>query len=75
MRIGFITKGTEQDLQFAKENGFPCVEINIHNNLAEWEARKETYKEWLERYGIEVNAMGLWGRNFISPDESERERC
>jgi sugar phosphate isomerase/epimerase len=75
VRIGFITNGTEQDLQFAKENGFPCVEINIHNNLAEWEARKETYKEWLERYGIEVNAMGLWGRNFISPDESERERC
>lgn len=75
MKIGFITNGTEEDLQFAKEQGIPCVEVNIHQNLAEWEARKENYRALLERYGIEVNAMGIWGKNYISPDETERQMC
>ncbi|HID05939.1 MAG TPA: sugar phosphate isomerase/epimerase, partial [Armatimonadetes bacterium] len=75
MRIGFITSGNERDLAFAQQEGIPCVEINIHDDLERWESRKEQYKSLCERYGIEVTAMGLWGRNYISYDDSERERC
>ncbi|MCS7223204.1 MAG: sugar phosphate isomerase/epimerase [Armatimonadetes bacterium] len=75
MRIGFITNGTEQDLQFARSEGIPVVEVNIHQNLKEWEEKASSYQELLSRYGIKVNAMGLWGKNYISPDQSEAEHC
>lgn len=75
MRIAFITNGTDGDLQFAKENHIPCVEINVHQNLAEWESRKESYKNLLTRFGIQVDAMGIWGRNYISDNEQERQTC
>ncbi len=75
MRIGFITNGTERDLEFARAEGIPVVEINIHTDLTDWEERSESYRNLLEKYGIGVTAMGLWGKNYISPDPSERESC
>lgn len=75
MRLCFITNGSEEDLKFASEEGIPCVEITIHNNLDWWEERAEGYIAMCKRYGIEVTAVGIWGRNYLSDDESERERC
>lgn len=75
MRIGLITNGTEVDLEFARENRIPCLEINIHQDLHAWETRKASYRTSLEKHGIEINAMGLWGRNYISHDEAERALC
>lgn len=75
MQIGFISSGSEQDLQFALANGIPCVEINVHNDLDKWEARKEDFKAMCDRYGVQILATGLWGRNYISPNEEERQKC
>ncbi len=75
MRLCFITNGSEDDLKFASDEGIPLVEITIHDNLDWWEGRSEEYLEMCHRYGVQVAAVGLWGRNYLSDDGGEREKC
>ncbi|MFA4016771.1 MAG: hypothetical protein RUDDFDWM_001882 [Candidatus Fervidibacterota bacterium] len=75
MRLCFITNGSEADLEFASKEGIPCVEITIHGDLERWEERADEYLSMCKRYGVEVVAVGLWGRNYLSDDEHERKKC
>ncbi|MCS7253035.1 MAG: sugar phosphate isomerase/epimerase [Armatimonadota bacterium] len=75
MRLCFITNGSEEDLKFASSEGIPCVEIAIHDNLEWWEGRYKEYLKMCHRYNVEIAAIGLWGRNYLSDEAEEREKC
>lgn len=71
MRIGFICDLTEEDFKFAKDNGFKVVEYNGNYDMGFTEKGKEL-AGYVKKYGVDFNMIGLFGRNYISDDASER---
>jgi sugar phosphate isomerase/epimerase len=78
MKLGFIGKndlaGVEEDARFSAEHGFEGLEYNYWATIEELTA--ETVAEMrriLDSYGIETSSLGIWGRNYITPDQEERE--
>ncbi|HEU4754358.1 MAG TPA: TIM barrel protein, partial [Armatimonadota bacterium] len=73
MRIGFIARPTAEDFEFAALKGFPCVELNLFDDLALLERAGEV-RTWRQKYGIDLSAVGLFGRNYLADDAAEREQ-
>ncbi len=77
MKLGFIGNNSladvEADSKFSKENGFVGLEYNYWGNFKDLtlETVKEM-KEILDKYGIPVSSLGIWGWNHLSQDASER---
>lgn len=77
MKIGFIGRndleGLKEDATFAREHGFEGLEFNYWAEFRD--LSEDTVKQMrsiLDEAGIECSALGLWGWNHISPQESER---
>ncbi len=73
MRIGFICDLSEHDFAFARQNGFKCVEFNGADNV-EFTSKASELATYVKEYGIDFNMIGLFGRNYISDDASERAK-
>lgn len=80
MKLGFIGENSmellESDAKFAAANGFIGLEYNYWSHWAGWndltvDAAKQR-REILERHGVRVSALGLWGWNHLAPDASVR---
>ncbi len=75
MRIGFISSGSAQEIAFAEEHELASIEINIHQAPSEYAKDQEAIHERLHKHGIELRAVGIWGRNFISDTGEERRHA
>ncbi len=73
MRIGFIARGLEEDFRFAKEHGIGCVEFNLAEDMTLCE-RTEEINGWRATYGVAISHVGLYGRDYLTYDEVDRER-
>lgn len=76
MRIGFISDGSEEQLRFAAENGFASVEFDWYTG---WDAQvtsegRSAQRALLRKYGVDLQAVGLWGRNHLDPDPEARRK-
>ena len=71
MRIGFICDLSEHDFAFARQNGFKCVEFNGADNV-DFTSKARELATYVKDYGVVFNMIGLFGRNYISDDPSER---
>jgi sugar phosphate isomerase/epimerase len=79
MRLGFIgvndLPGIEEDARFAAEHGFEGIEFNYWGDFDQLTADTVArMRAILDRHGVRASALGLWGRNHISPDPAERQR-
>lgn len=78
MKLGFIgmndLAGLEADARFAADHGFAGLEFNYWGNFAELTAETVgQMRDLLDRYGVGCSALGLWGWNHLSENDSERE--
>ena len=78
MEIGFIGNNSladvESDAKFSAENGFAALEYNYWGNFKD--LTLETVQKMrgiLDKHGIEVSSLGIWGWNHLSHDAAERE--
>ena len=55
MRIGFISDGSEKQIRFAAEHGFPSIEQTLFKDWEERIAPQEQRKGWLKKYGVELD--------------------
>jgi len=77
MKLGFIGNNSlsdvEADAKFSKEHGFVGLEYNYWGNFKD--LTLDTVKQMkaiLEKYGISVSSLGIWGWNHLSKDAAER---
>ncbi len=80
MKLGFIGRndleGVELDAKFAAEHGFSGLEYNYWDdfrNLEESTVRE--VRAILDKNGIGVSALGLWGWNHLAPEPAVREEA
>jgi sugar phosphate isomerase/epimerase len=73
MRIGFICDLSEGDFKFAADNGFKVVEYNGNYDM-EFTKKGKELARYVKKYGVDFNMIGLFGRDFICDDASERAR-
>jgi sugar phosphate isomerase/epimerase len=78
MKLGFIgdndLPSVEADARFAKEHGFEGLEYNHWGSFKD--LTRETVdrmRDILDRQGIRVSMLGLWGWNHLHPDPAQRE--
>jgi sugar phosphate isomerase/epimerase len=76
LKIGFMSEGKPEDVDFAAEHGFASLELSF------WPAPMDpkleagpALKKKMDAAGIAVCGVGIWGRNFISPDDAERKQA
>lgn len=72
MRIGFIANPEQDDFEFAALKDFPCVEFNFSEDLAATDRANEV-NLWRRKYEIDISHVGLYGRNYLADDPSERD--
>jgi sugar phosphate isomerase/epimerase len=77
MELGFIgyndLAGVEADAKFSAENGFSALEYNYWGDFKDVTLEKiQKKREILDRYGVGVSSLGIWGWNYLSPDPAER---
>jgi sugar phosphate isomerase/epimerase len=78
MKLGFIGNNAlgdvEADAKFSAENGFAALEYNYWGNFKDLEQEiVQKMREILDKHGIGVSSLGLWGWNHLSTDPKERE--
>jgi sugar phosphate isomerase/epimerase len=72
MRIGFIANPEQDDFEFAALKDFPCVEFNFSEDLAATDRAQEV-NLWRRKYEVDISHVGLYGRNYLADDPSERD--
>lgn len=75
--IGFIgdndPKGLKADAKFAAKHGFDELEYNYWGDFKDLTAKTvRQMRKVLDKHGVGVSMLGLWGWNHLSPDEPER---
>ncbi len=80
MKHGFIGNNSladvESDAKFSAEHGFEGLEYNYWANFKD--LTMETVQQMraiLDKHGIGVSSLGIWGWNHLSPDAAEREEA
>jgi sugar phosphate isomerase/epimerase len=73
MRVGFIARPVLEDFEFAALKSFPCVELNIFEDLSPLERAGEI-RNWRQKYCVDLSTVALFGRNYLSADAGERQR-
>lgn len=80
MELGFIGNnsldGVEADAEFSAKHGFAALEYNYWANFKD--LKPETVKqmrEILDKHGIGVSSLGIWGWNHLASDAAEREEA
>jgi hypothetical protein len=56
MRLGFLTDGTVEDVRFAAEHGFGCLEVALFGDSPLYEDSSE-FKQACDDEGIPVSAV------------------
>lgn len=72
MRIGFIARPIEDDFEFAALKEFPCLELNFDEDLTALD-RTHDVNLWRRKYEVDISSVGLFGRNYLADDATERE--
>ncbi len=72
MKLGFLTGGTAEDVRFARQNGFDCVELALFGDTPLFQDH-QAFKSALKDEGITLAAVSLFGRNHQDPDETLRQ--
>ena len=77
MKLGFIGGKKPAELpraaRFAADNGFEGLEFDYWKDFREiTDETIDAMRRGLDEAGVGVSAYGLWGMNYIAPDESER---
>jgi len=77
MKIGFIGDNgladVEADAKFSKEHGFAALEYNYWGNFKDLSQETvQQMREILDKHGIGVSTLGIWGWNHLAQDASER---
>ena len=80
MKMGFIGGKKLEELEraamFAAANGFEGLEFDYWKDFAELnDENVRQRREILDRHGVGVSGMGLWGFNHLSPDKAERAQA
>jgi sugar phosphate isomerase/epimerase len=78
MRIGYLCRYSEEEIEFAKSAGFGSIQLLIWpgdplDPTVTDEADILKAKEQYEAAGIEVSALGCY-RNVLDPDEAEAKK-
>src|SRR5688572_21269095 len=73
MRVGFIARPVVEDFEFAALKCFPCVELNIFEDLSPLE-RAHDLRNWRQKFCVDISTVALFGRNYLSDDAGERQR-
>lgn len=80
MKLAFIgynhLEGVEADAKFAAEHGFAGLEYNYWGDFKDLKA--DTVRQMrliLDRYGVGVASLGIWGWNHTSPDPAVQEEA
>jgi sugar phosphate isomerase/epimerase len=71
MQLGFLTSGTVEDVQFARKQGFDCVELALFDDTPLFQDHR-AFKQALVDEGIDLVAVSLFGKNHHDPDEKTR---
>jgi sugar phosphate isomerase/epimerase len=77
MKHGFIGNNSladvEADARFSKEHGFVGLEYNYWGNFKDLTLDTvKQMREILDKYGIGVSSLGIWGWNHLSQNADER---
>ncbi len=73
MKLAFIGDLSDEDVAFAKANGFEGIEILYHRFDESERASAGKMKDTLAANGLEACAFGLWRINYLDPDPDQRE--
>lgn len=72
MQLGFLTSGTVEDVRFARQHGFDCVELALFGDTALFQDH-HAFKHALDDEGIKLAAVSLFGKNYHDPEEKIRQ--
>jgi len=80
MKHGFIGNNSladvEADAKFSAEYGFVGLEYNYWDNFKDLTMETvEQMRKILDKHGVGVSALGIWGWNHLSADTAEREEA
>lgn len=80
MKHGFIGNNSladvEADAKFSAEHGFVGLEYNYWANFKDLTVETvEQMRKILDKHGVGVSALGIWGWNHLSADTAEREEA
>ena len=69
MTLGFLTDGCLADVAFAAQEGFECLEIELHGDTPLFLDASELRANLLEKK-IAVAAVSLFGQDYFGPDSA-----
>lgn len=72
MKLGFLTSGTVEDVRFASEHHFDCVELALFGETPLFRDHRE-FRAALEDEGVDLAALSLFGKNHLDPDPGQRQ--
>jgi len=72
MKLGFLTSGAVEDVRFASQHHFGCVELALFGETPLFNEHR-AFRAALEDEGVELAAVSLFGRNHLDPDPSRRQ--
>src|SRR5437763_2579387 len=81
MRIGVVTRGQVQDLDWAQRLGFRSMEwMGFHDgpagpNHADWKPHAEKFAAEARARDIRISAIGALYQNPLAPDQSDFARA
>jgi sugar phosphate isomerase/epimerase len=76
MKIGFMSNGAHEDVDFAVQHGFASLELSFfHGPMDPKIEVGPALKEKMEAAGLPVCAVGVWGRNYLAADDAERKQA
>ncbi|MFP4026746.1 MAG: sugar phosphate isomerase/epimerase family protein [Candidatus Brocadiia bacterium] len=72
MKLGFLTDGCTDDVEFASENGFGCLEVALFGDSPLYEDCSE-FKQACDNADISVSAVSLFGQKMFGEADSVGE--
>jgi sugar phosphate isomerase/epimerase len=72
MQLGFLTSGTVEDVRFARQEGFDCVELALFGDTPLFRDH-HAFQHALNDEGINLAAVSLFGKNHQDTDASIRK--
>ncbi|GAB4465549.1 MAG: sugar phosphate isomerase/epimerase [Armatimonadaceae bacterium] len=67
MKLGFLTDGRTEDVEFAADAGFDCLELALFGDTPLFQDHHD-FAAALPNCGLSVAAVSLFGQNYFDPE-------
>jgi len=69
MRLGFLTGGSVEDVEFACRHGFGCLEVALFGDSPLYKSCTD-FKRACDDHGVPVSAVSLFGQKYFGKDKA-----